>query len=76
MLFRSLVGAGLYLSVIVLTGVYHVPRNNELAKLEPNSAAAAKVWAVYLVRWTAWNHLRAFACIAASILVLFSLLIN
>jgi len=71
----QLVGTGLYLSVIVLTGVYHVPRNNELATLLPDSEAAANVWDVYLVRWTAWNHVRAFACVAGSTLVLFSLLI-
>jgi uncharacterized membrane protein len=30
------------------------------------SAEGASIWADHLVRWTAWNHVRALACVAAA----------
>ncbi|MFF7247954.1 DUF1772 domain-containing protein [Embleya sp. NPDC008237] len=62
-----LVGAVLYLvGTIVLTGGYHVPRNNALAAVEPNSAAEERLWAGYLADWTRANHVRALSGIAAA----------
>lgn len=49
------------LSVVVLTGGYHVPRNNELARYESADRGGAEVWSRYLREWTAMNHLRALA---------------
>ncbi|MGH9244094.1 MAG: DUF1772 domain-containing protein [Acidimicrobiales bacterium] len=60
-----LVAAALYLGVIVLTGTYHIPRNDALAALDPTTAEAARYWAEYLVDWTRWNHVRALAPLAA-----------
>jgi len=62
-----IVGSALYLAAIVLTKVYHVPRNEALASVEPRGAGAAGHWARYLSGWTAWNHLRAAAALAATI---------
>ncbi|MCU1611308.1 MAG: hypothetical protein QOH09_3305 [Pseudonocardiales bacterium] len=62
-----LVGAALYLvGTIGLTIVYHVPLNDALATVDPNSAAAAGRWAGYLADWTRWNHVRTAAALAAA----------
>jgi uncharacterized membrane protein len=62
-----LVGAGLYLlGGIAVTMAFNVPLNNALERVAPDSAEGAKLWQVYLVEWTRWNHLRTAACIAAA----------
>jgi uncharacterized membrane protein len=61
-----LVGAGLYLlGVIVLTGAYHIPRNDALDAVDPYSAEGLALWADYVKAWTAGNHLRTVASVAA-----------
>jgi len=60
-----LVGGALYLAgTIGPTLAYHVPRNDALARIEPHDAGDH--WARYLSGWTAWNHLRAAAALAAA----------
>jgi len=60
-------GGAVYLvGTILLTIVYHVPRNEALAKIEPRDAGAESYWRRYLSGWTAWNHLRAAASLAAA----------
>lgn len=55
-------GAALYvLGVVVLTGAYHVPRNNELER-----RATPDYWARYLREWVPANHVRALVSLAAS----------
>jgi len=54
---------------IALTGAYHVPRNNALARVDPASEAGARVWSTYLVEWTRMNHVRTVAGLAASALL-------
>jgi uncharacterized membrane protein len=49
-----------------MTIVYHVPRNDALAAVDPNSADAAGLWTRYLADWTAWNHVRSAAALAAA----------
>jgi len=62
-----LVGGGLYLiCAIGLTIVYHVPRNEALAKVEPRGVEAESRWSSYVAGWTAWNHLRFAGALAAS----------
>ncbi len=62
-----LVGSALYLvGTIVLTIVYHVPRNEALATMEPRGADAESHWRRYLSGWTAWNHVRTVAALAAA----------
>ena len=53
-----LAGAALYLVAIVLTGVYHVPRNNALATVDPSGSESGAHWRRYVAEWTRWNHLR------------------
>jgi uncharacterized membrane protein len=62
-----LFGGALYLvGTIVMTGAYHVPRNEALARIEPRGAGAEAHWSRYLRGWTAGNHLRFAAALAAA----------
>ena len=61
-----LVGGALYLVAIVLTIVYHVPKNDALAAIDPTGSGAADHWSRYQTGWTAWNHVRTIAAIAAA----------
>jgi uncharacterized membrane protein len=61
-----LAGTALYLVCIVLTAVYHVPRNNALALVDPAGPGAKAAWARYRSSWTAWNHVRTVTALAAS----------
>jgi uncharacterized membrane protein len=62
-----LIGSALYLACPVLTIAYHVPRNEALARVDPDSPGAADVWAHCLAAWTAWNHLRTLTSLAAAV---------
>lgn len=65
-----LAGGGLYLvGVIGVTMTYNVPRNNALAKVDPQGADGANLWARYLMEWTGANHLRVAAGLAAAALL-------
>lgn len=58
---RAVTGAVLYVvGSIGLTVVANIPLNNAL------DAEGEPVWARYLSRWTAWNHVRALATTAAT----------
>jgi uncharacterized membrane protein len=70
----ELVGSVLYLTSIVLTGVYHVPRNDALARVVPDNPGAAVTWQRYLDEWVRWNHVRTLASISAAVLLTLSLL--
>lgn len=60
-------GGLLYLAGnLLVTAACNVPRNNVLARLDPASADAARLWRDYLRSWTAWNHVRTFTALAAS----------
>lgn len=61
-----LAGALYLLGSIGVTIAYHVPRNEALAKVDPTGAEAVAHWARYVAGWTAWNHVRAAAALAAS----------
>jgi uncharacterized membrane protein len=62
-----LVGSLLYLiGTILVTILFNVPRNNALAAVDPTSLEGANVWTTYLSSWTAWNHVRTIAALAAA----------
>jgi uncharacterized membrane protein len=62
-----LAGGALYLICSIgPTAVYHVPRNEALAKVEPCGADAENRWSRYLAGWTMWNHLRFAGALAAA----------
>ena len=63
-----LAGGLLYvIGTFIVTGVFNIPRNNALARGAPESAEAARLWADYLSTWTAWNHVRTAAALAAAL---------
>jgi uncharacterized membrane protein len=69
-----LAGGVLYLvGAIVVTIAANVPLNDALAATRPDGAGAADRWSGYLRRWTAWNHLRAAAALAATGLLIVAL---
>ncbi|PTY02118.1 hypothetical protein DB347_24665 [Opitutaceae bacterium EW11] len=51
---------------IVVTGACNVPRNDMLARLDPQSETAAALWGDYIGGWTAWNHVRTVTGLAAA----------
>lgn len=62
-----LAGSLLYLlGTILVTIAFNVPLNDALAAVKPESAEGATLWAAYLSRWTAWNHVRTLAALAAA----------
>ena len=69
-----LVGGLLYLiGSFGLTVGYHVPRNEALDRVEPSSPDAASHWSRYVRDWTAWNHVRGAAAVAAAALLTIAL---
>jgi uncharacterized membrane protein len=72
-----LLGSLVYLAgVVVLTFAYHVPRNDALATVDPEDAAAASHWTRYARTWTAWNHVRTVAPLAAAALLTIALRVS
>jgi uncharacterized membrane protein len=62
-----LAGSLLYLiGTILVTILFNVPLNNRLAAVAPESAEGADMWRHYLKVWTAWNHVRTAASLAAA----------
>ena len=61
------VGSMLYLlGSLMVTAVFNVPRNNSLASIVPTDPDGESHWANYLAAWTAWNHVRTAAALAAA----------
>lgn len=66
-------GALYFVGTIGVTIARNVPLNDRLAKLHPQSANAAGYWDEYLTKWTAWNHVRTVAALAAAALLTIAL---
>lgn len=61
-----LAGSVLYFAgTFLMTMLFNVPLNSALATADPASAEGADIWGKYLVAWTAWNHARTAAALAA-----------
>ena len=65
----QLAGCALYLVAIVLTAAYHVPRNDALDAVNPQSVGAAATWTHYVTNWTAWNHVRTVTSLAGAVVL-------
>jgi uncharacterized membrane protein len=61
------------LGMFVCTMLIEVPQNNALQRIDPHGEAALPVWRRFLIRWTAWNHVRTLACTAACALFVVAL---
>ena len=69
-----LVGSLLYLvGTILVTILFNVPRNDALAVVDPTSTEGASLWISYVSSWTAWNHVRTVAALAAAALFMMAL---
>ena len=69
-----LAGGALYvIGMFVCTAVIHVPLNNALAAVDPDSAEAASLWARYLTDWTLWNHVRTVSSTLACALFIWAI---
>jgi uncharacterized membrane protein len=67
--YAALVLAGGVLYIVGTIGVTiacNVPLNNRLATLHPQGTNAASYWNEYVTKWTAWNHVRTVAALAAA----------
>jgi len=63
----TLAGGALYLvGTFLVTVVFNVPKNEALASVAPTDPNSASLWTSYLVTWTAWNHVRTAAALAAA----------
>ena len=61
------IGGALYLvGSLLVTIVFNVPKNESLAALAPDGPRGADAWALYVSDWTAWNHVRTAASLAAA----------
>ncbi|MBC7989090.1 MAG: DUF1772 domain-containing protein [Luteimonas sp.] len=66
-----LAGAVLYvIGTLLVTMRCNVPRNDRLARVDPESVEGATAWAGYLPSWTRWNHVRTAAASAASVMLI------
>jgi uncharacterized membrane protein len=62
-----LIGGAFYLvGTFLVTLVFNVPKNNALASIAPTDPEGTNLWTDYLSKWTAWNHVRAAAALAAA----------
>jgi uncharacterized membrane protein len=74
--YAALVIAGGVLYIVGTIGVTigcNVPLNNRLATVHPQSADAGSYWNEYVTKWTAWNHVRTIAALAAAALLTIAL---
>lgn len=68
-------GAAAYLlGSIGVTIVWNVPLNNAIDRADP-AADNQALWAHYVARWTAWNHIRTVASLGASALFIGALVV-
>ncbi|MDX1376129.1 MAG: anthrone oxygenase family protein [Burkholderiales bacterium] len=62
-----LAGGALYLfGSLGVTIAFNIPRNERLARADAAARASAALWERYVIEWTAWNHLRGAASLAAA----------
>lgn len=62
-----LVGSVFYLlGSFLVTVVYNVPLNDALTKVDAENEKKVTVWKKYMVKWTAWNHVRTATSFLAS----------
>lgn len=59
--------------VILVTILFNVPLNDQLAATAPGSAAETELWQHYLHVWVNWNHVRTVAPVASLVLFLMAL---
>jgi len=72
-----LAGSALYvIGSMGVTAATHLPRNDALATVDPESAEAAERWSRYFAEWMLWNHVRAAGAFAAAMALTAALLVG
>lgn len=62
-----LTGCLLYLlGTFLVTAACNVPLNDVLARVDPATTEGTNVWASYLAKWKAWNHVRTLAALVGA----------
>ncbi len=67
--YQLIAGAVYLVGVVLITVGYHVPRNNLLDGLDPNSAEGIAYWGIYLEEWVKMNHVRTIAPLVSAVLL-------
>lgn len=49
-----------------VTAAFNVPRNERLARLDPDSEQATTYWPLYVHEWLFWNHVRTVATLVSA----------
>ncbi|MGC3873958.1 DUF1772 domain-containing protein [Halomonas sp. GXIMD04776] len=60
-------GAAYLIGGIGVTLAFNVPLNDRLASADPDSEEGSAAWAIYLVTWVRWNHLRSIATLISTL---------
>jgi uncharacterized membrane protein len=66
-------GSMAFLASIFITGGFHIPRNDALAGVDPETPHAAAVWTAYSRPWQRGNHVRTSAALLGALLLVLSL---
>ena len=68
-----LVGAGLYIISLLVTMMYHVPRNDQLMKVDPHGSGAAATWTHFYSAWMGWNWVRTVTAVGGAVSLVLAL---
>ena len=69
-----LIATSAYLLACLLSTItFNIPLNNKLEESDPSSTEGQQLWQRYQVSWTNWNHVRAIACLASTLLTALAL---
>ena len=69
----ALAGCAGFLASMVITGGFHIPRNNALATVDAAGPDAEAAWAAYCGTWQRGNHLRAAAALGGALFLVLGL---
>ncbi len=70
-----LVGDVLIIAHFFITGGFHIPRNNTVDRLSPDSAADQRTWRTIARQWTVGNHIRGWVAFVGAGILLATLLL-
>jgi len=60
-------GSAFYLiGSLMVTGLFNVPKNEALAKVNSSTVDSEQLWHNYVSKWTNWNHIRTVASLLAA----------
>ena len=59
-------GASYVFGNLAVTRICNIPRNDALARVQPDSSMAETAWRDYLHGWNPWNNVRTVTALAAS----------